>query len=130
MQQTRAQQDLVLAHQCVSDVETKHPNSTDKSKSIYQQLCKQFPIMVLQSGLCQTLAFHADKAKKNDDRAKAHEYILLHVAKIMKVDMALSTAQTCNALTYMHHTRRILEAWVFFKRFAVSVLEIEKEVKQ
>ncbi len=127
MQQTRAQQDLVLAHQCVSDVELAAKNDT---KSIYQQLCKQFPVMVLQSGLCQTLAFHADKAKKNDDRGKAHEYVLLHAAKIMKVDTtALQTAQTCDALTYMHYTRRILEAWVFFKRFAVSALEIEKEVK-
>jgi CRISPR-associated protein Cmr5 len=127
MQQTRAQQDLALAHQCVFEVELTAKNDT---KSIYQQLCKQFPVMVLQSGLCQTLSYHADKSSKADARGKAHEYILLHAAKIMKVDTtALQTAQSCDALTYMHHTRRILEAWVFFKRFAVSALEVEKEVK-
>jgi CRISPR-associated protein Cmr5 len=25
----------------------------------------------------------------------------------------------------MHHTRRVLEAWVYFKRFAKSVLKVE-----
>jgi CRISPR-associated protein Cmr5 len=129
MQPTRAQQDLKLAHQSVSEVQAGHPNPTDATKKIYQQLCKQFPIMVIQCGLCQTLAFHADKGSKTDERGKAHQLILKQAASIMKVENALQTAQTCDALTYMHFTRRILEAWVFVKRFAVSALEIENEVK-
>ncbi len=136
-QQTRAQKDLTLAYELVSSVEKQHPNPKDKSKSTYQQLCKKFPVMVLQSGLCQTLAFHADKAKKvdkdnqsdNQAQAKAHSYILLHAAKIIDVTDALQEAQKVDALTYMHQTRRILEAWIFFKRFAVSALTVEKEAK-
>jgi CRISPR-associated protein Cmr5 len=128
MQQTRAQKDLALAYELVSDVQKQHPEAKNETKSIYAQLCKQFPVMVLQSGLCQTLAFHADKAKKEDTRGQAHRYILQHVAKIMNVTNALEEAQKVNAMTYIHHTRRILEAWVFFKRFAVSALTIEKEV--
>ncbi len=127
--QTRAQKDLALAHKLVSGVQEQHPEPKNETKSIYSQLCKQFPVMVLQSGLCQTLAFHTDKAKKGDARAKAHEHILQHAAKIMGVINALDEAQKVNAITYIHHTRRILEAWVFFKRFAVSALTIEKEVK-
>lgn len=125
MVQTRAQRDLKLAYELVSAIDTSANNDT---KSIYQQLCKQFPVMVMQSGLCQTLAFHADKASKIGDRGEAHKLILTHAAKVIAVDAALHAAQTCDALEYMHHTRRILGAWIYFKRFAVSALEIEKEV--
>ncbi len=128
MQQTRAQKDLALAHELVSEVQKQHPKPNDETKSIYSQLCKQFPVMVLQSGFCQTLAFHADKAKKDDVRGKAHRYVLDHAAKIIGVSNALHEAQNANAMTYIHHTRRILAAWVFLKRFAVSALIIEKEV--
>lgn len=127
MIQTRAQKDLKLAYDLVSSVDASAGNDT---KSIYQQLCKQFPVMVMQSGLCQTLAFHEDKSKKTDARGKAHQYVLQHSAEVMGVTNAIQTAQTCNALEYMQHTRRILSAWVYFKRFAVSALEIEKEVNQ
>jgi CRISPR-associated protein Cmr5 len=129
MMQTRAQKDLKMAYDLVSEVQTKHPEPKNETKSIYSQLCKQFPVMVLQSGLCQTLAFHADKAKKGDARAKAHEYILQHAARVMSKADPLQEAQKASALEYMHHTRRILEAWVFFKRFAVSALEITREEK-
>lgn len=125
MQVTRAQKDLKLAYELVSVVDT----SSNDTKSDYQRLCKQFPVMVMQSGLCQSLAFHADKASKTDARGQAHKLILAHAAQVMGVQTtALQTAQTCDALAYMHHTRRILEAWVYFKRFAVSALEIDKEV--
>ncbi len=126
MQVTRAQKDLKLAHELVSSV-----NSAENAvKDNYQRLCKQLPVMVMQSGLCQTLAFHADKASKTDARGAAHKLILTHAAQVMGVQTtALQAAQTCDALAYMHHTRRMLTAWVFFKRFAVSALEIEKEVK-
>ena len=124
MLQTRAQKDLKMAYELVSSVSS----GKDDTKSIYQQLCKQFPVMVMQSGLCQTLAFHADKSSKTDTRGEAHKLILTHAAKAMGVQTtALQAAQTCDALAYIHHTRRILEAWVFFKRFAVSALEIKKE---
>ena len=127
MLQTRAQKDLTQAYKLVSSVQTAHPDATSETKKIYSQLCKQFPVMVMQSGLCQTLAFHADKASSDKERGAAHKLILDHAAKVMGVTTALKTAQTCTALEYMHHTRRLLEAWVFFKRFAVSALEIEKE---
>ncbi len=126
--QTRAQKDLQMAYELVSRVQEQYPDAKNETKSIHSQLCKQFPIMVLQSGLCQTLAFHADKAKKDDARAKAHQIILQHIAQIMNVETALTSVQTCGVLKYIYFTRRILEAWVFFKRFAVSALKLEKEV--
>jgi CRISPR-associated protein Cmr5 len=129
MQPTRAQKDLKQAYELVSHVQTAHPDAKSEAKKIYSQLCKQFPVMVMQSGLCQTLAFHTDKASKDDARGAAHKLILAHAANVMGLTTttALNAARSCDAITYMHRTRRILEAWVYFKRFAVSALEIEKE---
>ena len=84
--QTRAQKDLKLALEATSEIERKHPNPKDDTKSIYQNLCKEFPTMVMTTGLCQALAFHSEKASKGGDRGEAHGYILLHTAKIMGLE--------------------------------------------
>ena len=82
----------------------------------------------MTTGLCQALAFHSEKASKGGDRGEAHEYILLHTAKIMGLENnALQEARDSDTMTYMHHTRRVLSAWVYFKRFAESALTVDKK---
>lgn len=117
---TRAQQDMKKALELVSSLERE----TDGAKNIYGGLCHNFPILVRQSGLCQALAFSADKATGEGDRARAHQKLLEHVAQILGVKNALQAVQQADAIGYMHHTRRVLTAWVYFKRFAASVLGV------
>jgi CRISPR-associated protein Cmr5 len=111
---------MKLALELVCELERADP----EVKRIYGGLCHNFPVLVMQSGLCQALAFSADKASAQNNRAKAHKKLLEHVGKILGSD-ALNAAQESNVIQYMHHTRRILESWVYFKRFAKSVLGVE-----
>lgn len=117
---TRAQQEMKKALELVQSLENEH----EEVKKIYGGLCHNFPILVRQSGLCQALAFSADKASGEGHRARAHQKLLEHVAEILEVKNALQVAQTTDAIGYMHHTRRVLSAWVYFKRFAASVLGV------
>jgi CRISPR-associated protein Cmr5 len=117
---TRAQQDMKKALELVRSLENEH----DEVKNIYGGLCYNFPILVRQSGLCQALAFSADKASGEGHRARAHQKLLDHVAAILGAKNALETVQGTDAISYMHHTRRVLSAWVYFKRFAASVLGV------
>ncbi|WP_233498275.1 type III-B CRISPR module-associated protein Cmr5 [Meiothermus sp. QL-1] len=117
---TRAQEDMKNALKLVSSLEVEH----EEVKNIYGSLCHSFPILVRQSGLCQALAFSAEKARKEDSRGRAHRLLLEHVAQILGVRDPLQAVQQADAIGYMHYTRRVLSAWVYFKRFAASVLGV------
>lgn len=117
---TRAQSDMKKALELVSGLERE----SEEVKNIYGGLCHSFPILVRQSGLCQALAFSKEKARKEDSRGRAHALLLAHVAQVLGVDDALKAVQQTDAIGYMHYTRRVLSAWVYFKRFAASVLGV------
>lgn len=121
--QTKAQQDLILAERLVSVVDARN----QEVKRIYGNLCHSFPVMVRTCGLCQAVAFSADKAANDTDRATAHRLLLEHIGTLLGADNnePLATLRTANAVEYMLHTRRVLAAWIYFKRFAVSILQIE-----
>lgn len=122
MTTTRSQQDLNLALKLVSGVE-----ANAEVRKIYGGLCHQFPVMVRTVGLAQTLAFHESKAAGKDNRAKAHGTLLSHVAHLLGStrDSLLRDVQALPTPSYLHSTRRVLGAWIYFKRFAVSVLKVQ-----
>lgn len=126
MPQTRNQKDMKRALELVSSLEQADP----ELKRIYGGLCHSFPVMVLQSGLCQAVAFSAAKTSSEDQRerarARAHQKLLEHLGAILEVEGdLLAHLHEAPTTAYMHHTRRVLEAWVYFKRFAKSVLKVE-----
>ena len=107
----------------------------EETKKIYGGLCHQLPILVRTCGLCQTLAFHEDKASKDTARSKAHKLLLKHIAATLDIkdatekDLAetilAKTIQEADVADYMYYTRRVLASWTYFKRFAVSILKVE-----
>lgn len=119
---TRAQQDLELAAKLVQAV-SSHDKETQQ---IYGGLCHSFPVMVRTCGLCQAVAFSKAKAGEGKEpREKAHSLLLKHVAEILGVQGDLLQAvRDASASDYMLYTRRILSAWVYFKRFAESILKV------
>ncbi len=129
MIQTKSQQDLVLAEECVSEVEASYPDKENKTRKTYGGLCHNFPVMVMTCGLCQAVAFSLSKAKDNE-RGKAHTLLLEHVAKLMlgkdaKIGDLSERIQTQDVMEYLLYTRRVLSAWIYFKRFAVSILDVD-----
>lgn len=64
------------------------------------------------------------------DRKKAHALLLRHVAQVLghqaQGQQKLSEyVAAFDAETYMYATRRVLQVWIYFKRFAVSILKVE-----
>ena len=120
---TRSQEYLKLAEKLVGEVEPKDGGM----KKIYGGLCHKFPVLVLTCGLCQAVAFSCDKATGESDRAKAHGLLLEHVAKVLGSSREQLTEhiRTAPLEEYMLDTRRVLDAWSYFKRFAVSILKVE-----
>jgi|YNPBryunderm2012_1023409.scaffolds.fasta_scaffold17164_2 CRISPR-associated protein Cmr5 len=124
---TRSQRDMKLALDLVAEVEQRYKNSQpDKTKGRYQALCQEFPVMVRTMGLCQTLAFCEAKKGSEEGLAEAHGLLLDHVGKILGTDALLSMVQNASVVEYMHQTRRVLDAWTYFKRFSKSVLSVDK----
>lgn len=122
--QTRSQQDLRLAEKLVSEVETQG----GETARIYGGLCHSFPVLVRTCGLCQALAFSQDKSSGGDGPLhRAHRLLLQHVAAIMGLQSKdpLGRVRDGDALQYLYDTRRVLTTWIFFKRFAVSILRVE-----
>ena len=119
--QTRAQRDLKLAAELVRQLK---PGS--ESAKIYGGLCHQFPVMVQTVGLAQALAFSAAKGAGDGQRATAHQKVVEHVGQVLGIQgRVLEQIERASAAEYMHMTRRVLGAWVYFKRFAVSILKVE-----
>jgi CRISPR-associated protein Cmr5 len=125
---TRAQELLSTAAKLVGEVEGKEKEIRD----IYGGLCHSFPVMVRTCGLCQAVAFSFDKMTPTSggksNRNEAHKLLLEHVSKILGfADPAtlLKRIREDSASQYMLYTRQVLTSWVYFKRFAVSILKVE-----
>jgi len=114
-----------LAEDLVSEVEHQ---KDEEARKIYGGLCHSFPVLVRTCGLCQALAFsEAKKASGTNGRALAHRLLLEHVGKVLGITSGdiLSEVRKADASKYMFYTRRVLDAWIYFKRFAVSILKVE-----
>lgn len=130
---TRAQDDLILAEKLISEVEKQYAMEDDKVRKTYGSLCHSFPVMVRTAGLCQAVAFSQAKAQADDERIKkAHTLLLQHVREVLSniepsvgQNGLLSAIRNANATTYMLYTRRLLAAWIYFKRFAESILKVK-----
>jgi CRISPR-associated protein Cmr5 len=94
-------------------------------EKIYGGLCHTFPVLVRTAGLAQAIAFHESKAGSESDvggdRQKAHKR-LLDDYKDLLPEFDIGKAELGD---YMRATRRVLGAWVFYKRFAVSILRVK-----
>lgn len=125
---TRAQKDLEWALKEVS----KHKDKNERVRNAYGNLCHHFPLMVRTCGLCQAVTFCFAKTKGDDQILKeAHEMLLANVEDLINETDSISGSRSvvdavrqADAVQYMLYTRRILSAWIYFKRFAESILEV------
>lgn len=125
---TRSQELMQTAARLVGAVAQAYPDEDDQVRKIYGGLCHEFPVMVRTCGLCQAVAFSLDKAGNNQkDREKAHELLLVHLAQVLRVERAVLAGhiQGLDTTQYMLATRNVVSAWLFFKRFAVSILKVK-----
>lgn len=125
---TRQQRYLTMALDHVGDV--KKQTGKDETHRIYGGLCHSFPVLVRACGLCQALAFVEEKAGRENSRGKAYLFLREHVAAQLGLKeparlLEVVGGKETTTAAYMRHTRTVLAAWVYYKRFAVSILAVE-----
>lgn len=120
---TRAQQRMTKAYEDVSGVKDGLTDATQVQR--YGGLCHKVPVMIRTCGLCQTISFMESKKAKE----KSHERMLAHIAGVLGLDAATLAEGVAKLPTpeYMMKTRLLLEALVYYKRFAVSILNAEPD---
>lgn len=129
---SQEQTDYALAIQMVSAVDRDYPmrgtTSQLRVRQRYGRLCHDFPIMLRNSGLAQTVAFY--RAKEASGTGQSFRLVLEHAATILGLNPPSSSALEQHILTsdlraYREDSVRLWGAWVYFKRLAVSVLGVE-----
>lgn len=134
--QTRSQQYSQIVYGHILELKEAIDNATteeEKSKKEklakqYGSLCHNFPLMVLKNGLSQAVAFVWTKSNNQPD--KAHTAFLKHIASLLDFDENdLSSFQQdingAELMEYQRHTRKVLAASIWYKRFGESLLGVK-----
>lgn len=124
--QTRSQKDLKQAIENIKPL----ANESEALKKNYLTRVKQLSALVMTVGLAQALAFSQEKCTRDGDLGTSHRHLLTHVASVLNVPNALTAVQASNASEYMQMTRRVLAAWVYYRRFAVSILDPNDTIQE
>lgn len=107
----------------------KSKKENEKKAKQYGSLCHNFPLMVLRSGLSQAVAFVWVKSKGKEDKPQAQ--FLKHLAELVEFSPANDPKEfqkyinELELITYQRHTRKILAASIWYKRFAESILDVK-----
>jgi CRISPR-associated protein Cmr5 len=113
MLQTRSQRFAATAFKHVSDVATL--TGRDKYKAITRNL----PVLIRTAGLAQALAF----IPSGDEQKKMHQLLITHLSETVGRNLIDAySKQDLTLQTYIHLTRETLDALVWYKRFAESLL--------
>lgn len=88
-------------------------------KTQYGGMAYKLPILILSAGLAQALAFA-------DSRGKGGAQVLLQdLAQTLQQDDLLKFSRQANLREYRRLTQEALEALLWYKRFAQSVLKVD-----
>jgi CRISPR-associated protein Cmr5 len=126
---TRSQQQMAQALQHVLAVQSQG----DTTAKAYGGWCHTVPALILANGLCQTVAFLEDKSKADPSKgpspkAQAARLVREHIAEVIdagSADRLAGVVSQASLSQYMHQTRTVLAAWIYYKRFAVSLLGVQ-----
>jgi len=130
---TRQQALMSQAITAVQGVKDAHPSGD--VRKIYGGFCHTFPVLVRSCGLCQAMAFVEAKAADKGERGIAYQTLRKHVYEILRDGHLCGKAQNAVQLSaelttlpterYALATRLLLNAWVYYKRFAESILDVK-----
>jgi CRISPR-associated protein Cmr5 len=138
--QTRQQRFLRAAAehvQAIKDEQGECGKEWEQYRTIYGSLCHKLPVLVMANGLAQTIAFVEAKAKAPatapvPDKARARAYWRLRAQLADALGWQPAELghriRTAPLGQYIHATRTILAAWVYYKRFAESILDVQADV--
>ncbi len=117
--QTRSQRDAEKIYRQVREA----VDFDDKAKVRYGGWCHRFPVLVLRAGLAEATAFLEAKANAQSRGAEGDRRFLGHLSATLGAEGGLArTARGADLADYRRLTRRCLEAAIWYKRYAESLL--------
>lgn len=117
--QTRDQEYALDAYKNVSSVKEGHKKEIGRK---YGVMCHKLPILIHTAGLAQALAFvEARKAGKE----AIYKTFLDNLGHTVGEDGLAAKARAAELNDYMRLTNHVMEALVWYKRFAQSILGVD-----
>lgn len=121
MKQTRAQDNSLQVFYLIEQI--KHAGHSAE----YGAYAVELPALIRHNGLIQTLAFLAHKGPVNGDKPREHAARQVHGHLLEVLCCKVDDFDLMSTPDYALCTRRALEAAQYFKRFAESVLGVDRE---
>jgi CRISPR-associated protein Cmr5 len=115
---TRQQQYASSAHQKVEALQGR--DNTFKTR--YGSIAHRLPVLIRSAGLAQALAY-VDARGKDEGQQLLDD--LAAVVGVTNRNTLISQSRTNALLEYMYLTDQCLDALLWFKRFAQTVLNVE-----
>ncbi|WP_110513139.1 type III-B CRISPR module-associated protein Cmr5 [Herpetosiphon llansteffanensis] len=122
--QTRDQKFASVIYQQIQEIK-QQPVANQKR---YGVIAHQLPILIRTAGLAQTLVFISSRSKKKET-GKEDEFSLFlsHLTKTINLDTPDIVQYTIQVdlSSYMYITQQLLDALLWYKRFAQSILGVD-----
>lgn len=115
---TRQQQYASSAHQKVEALQVR--DRTFRTR--YGSIAHRLPVLIRSAGLAQALAY-VDARGKDEGQQLLDD--LATVVGVANRNTLISQSRTTTLLEYMYLTDQCLDALLWFKRFAQTVLKVE-----
>ncbi|MDW8305411.1 MAG: type III-B CRISPR module-associated protein Cmr5 [Acidobacteriota bacterium] len=123
---TRSQRFSRLVYEKVS----KHVSEAKANRDKYITMAQKLPVLIQTAGLAQAIAFL--EAKSQGESEKMNRCLLEDLSSVLGFNSVEEFSKKCREaeLTeYLWLTQNALSALLWFKRFSVSVLEVEENAE-
>lgn len=141
---TRNQKFALAVYDKVIKVSEKYPTGKDsaekdsnqKQRNKYGAMAQKMPILIRTAGLAQAISFLEAKSRKDSEKLnlqfeKLNLQLLKDLSDVIETEMKLggNFAEKCRQAEmteYLRLTQNTLAALLWFKRYSVSVLDVEE----
>jgi len=118
---TRQQQYASSAHQKVEAL----TNQDKAFKTRYGSIAHRLPVLIRSAGLAQALAYVDARGKDEGQKLLDDLAMVIGVEGVKNRNDLISRSRTTALLEYMYLTDQCLDALLWFKRFAQTILKVE-----
>lgn len=130
---TRNQKFARAVYEKVVAVSERYPKDTkQKQRDKYGAMAQKLPVLIRTAGLAQAISFLEAKSKKESE--KPNLLLLENLSEVIKKEMKLDEnftdkCRSAKMTEYLRLTQNTLAALLWFKRYSVSVLEVEEDAR-
>lgn len=118
---TRQQQYASSAHQKVVALQGR--DNTFRTR--YGSIAHRLPVLIRSAGLAQALAYVDARGKDEGQQLLDDLAVVVDVEGVKNRNDLISRSRTTALLEYMYLTDQCLDALLWFKRFAQTILKVE-----